>query len=731
MQKNYELIITEKPAASLKIADALSEGKVIKHNEKGVSYYELTYKGKDIVVACAVGHLYTLIETEKNGFEYPVFSIEWVPSYENSKESNFTEKYLNVLKKLSKNAKYFTVATDYDVEGEVIGHNVIKYACKQKDAQRMKFSTLTKEDLVESYDNKLKTIDWGQANAGLTRHELDWYYGINLSRALTSSVKAAGSFKVLSSGRVQGPALKILVDKEKEIQAFKSVPYWQIEMKADINSEKISAWHIEDKFWDKQKADDALKKSKVKNAVVYDVNKKSFKQQAPYPFDLTTLQTEAYSCFGISPKDTLAIAQELYTAGLISYPRTSSQKLSDKIGFKKIINQLSKNDIYSNLCKEVLKTSLKPNNGKKDDPAHPAIYPTGINGSVDGRNFKIYDLIVKRFFATFGNDAVRETLTLDLDANSEHYICKGTRTVEEGWHLFYKPYVKLEEQSIPKCSKGDNIKINSLNIHDKHTQPPKRYTPASIIKELEKRGLGTKSTRASIIETLYERNYVKDKAITATDLGIKTVEILEKYASLILDEELTKQFEEEMEEIRSKNKKPEQILSKAQELLIKVLEDFRKKEVDVGKELILAYRETQDEENTLGNCNCNNGSLMIKRGKFGRFVACSNYPDCKITFKLPQTGLIKKTKNICEHCQNPLIQILTKGKKQELCINPSCSSKQDDKIKEEIDKKCPKCGNDLLVRSSIYGKFIGCSNYPKCKYTEKTETQENSNNDLL
>ena len=728
MPKNYELIITEKPAASQKIADALSDSKIIKHSDKGVSYFEITHKGNDIIVACAVGHLFTLVEKEKKGFEYPVFSIEWVPSHESVKDASFTQKYLTTLKKLATNAKSFTVATDYDVEGEVIGHNVIKYACKQKDANRMKFSTLTKDDLVESYGHKLSTLDWGQANAGLTRHELDWYYGINLSRALTSSVKNAGSFKVMSSGRVQGPALKILVDREKEIQAFKSKPFWQIELKGELNSEKIIAWHIKDKFWEKSEADDSLKNSKVKEAIISDVSKKQFNQQPPFPFDLTTLQTESYSCFGISPKETLAIAQELYVMGLISYPRTSSQKLSEKIGFKKIIEMLSKNDIYLELTKKVLQTKLKPNNGKKDDPAHPAIYPTGIQGSLDGKKFKVYDLIVKRFFATFADKAVRETLTLDIDANNEHYLCKGTRTVEEGWHIFYKPYLKLEEQTVPKCVKGDKVKVSSVKLHEKKTQPPKRYTQASIIKELEKRNLGTKSTRAAIVDTLYQRQYIKDKAICATDLGIKTVETLQKYIPEILDEELTKKFEEEMELIRFKNKKPGEILEKAKELLIQILNDFKKKEKDVGKDLILAYRETQDEQNTLGECKkCNNGMLMIKRGKFGRFIACSNYPECKITFKLPQKGLVKKTKNVCESCSFPKISIYINKKAQELCINPDCKSKEDDNLKDEIKKKCPKCNHDLLVRSSIYGKFIGCSNYPKCKYTEKTQ----QNDDLL
>ena len=218
----YELIICEKPNAALKIANAITDKTVKKNSYGTVPYYEITHKGKDIVVASTVGHLYTVAEKNKKAWTYPIFDMEWVPTSQVDKSAAFTIKYLNVLKKLVKDADSFTIATDFDVEGEVIGYNVLKFVCKKKDANRMKFSTLTKEDLIKSYETKHKTLEWGQVNAGITRHEMDWLYGINLSRALTLSIKkASGRFKLLSSGRVQGPALKILVDREKKISEFK------------------------------------------------------------------------------------------------------------------------------------------------------------------------------------------------------------------------------------------------------------------------------------------------------------------------------------------------------------------------------------------------------------------------------------------------------------------------------------------------------------------------------
>jgi DNA topoisomerase-1 len=733
----YELIITEKPSAAKKIADALSNSKPIVERNNGVSYYKITHGKKDIVVACAVGHLYSLTEKNKNGWTYPIFDIEWKPTYEINKSSSYTKKYLQTIQKLAKDADSYTVATDYDIEGEVIGLNCVRFACKKKDARRMKFSTLTKPDLVKAYSAVNPTLDWGQANAGETRHFLDWLYGINISRALTLSIKnSIGRFKVLSSGRVQGPALKIIVDKEKEIQKFKPDPFWQIELKAKKSKTILNALHEKDKIFEKNVAQSIFEKSKqVEIVVVKDIKETEINQQAPTPFDLTTLQTESYRVFKITPKDTLAVAQELYTSGYISYPRTSSQKLPKEIGYMNIMNMLVKQSEYSSLVSSLLSKNKNPTprNGKKDDPAHPAIYPTGIiPENLNPREKKVYDLIVKRFLATFGDSAKRATMTVLLDCNTEIYVCKGTKTTYAGWHEYYNPYVKLEEIELPELVLNEELKIKSLNLLEKETQPPRRYTEASIIKELEKRGLGTKATRAAIVDTLFQRGYVQGKALEATKLGISMVDILEKYVPDIVSEELTRDFEVKMESIREKKTTGSDVLTSAKGILTNILDNIRKKEKEVGKELGSANVDTEKEKNTLGSCpECKEGNLVIKRSKFGRFVACDKYPDCKTALKIPQSGTIKAVKKECEKCGYPLVKIGS-GRKgsRELCLNPKCPSKQiqDSEIKKEVkeivkgdvEKECPLCKKGKLVlRSSIYGKFFGCSNYPKCKYVEQ------------
>lgn len=728
----YELIITEKPKTSLRIADALADGKPLKKTEKGVPYYEITHNNKDIVIASAVGHLYSLGEKGKTSYNYPVFDIEWQPTYKKDKNAKFSKKYLDVLKKLSKDADSFTIACDYDIEGELIGLNVLRFACKQKDGRRMKFSTLTKPDLLNAYENASKTIDWAQAEAGEARHKMDYYYGINLSRALTSSIKAAGSFRVMSIGRVQGPTLKIIVDRENEIREFKPKPFWQLRLLGNVKNGDLEAWHEKDKFWKKEEAEKILENVKDKKGKIENVKKSEFKQDPPVPFDLTTLQIEVYRLFNISPKNTLSIAQELYTSGLISYPRTSSQILPEAIGYKKILGQLSKNKEYENLIKKLLSLpSLKPNNGKKTDPAHPAIYPTGVTANLTGKEGKIYDLIVKRFMATFSTAAVRETMEIKIDVNKEIFVSKGTRTKEKNWHVFYEPYVKLKEDELPEVSRDEEVDIKNINLLDKQTQPPRRYTQASIIKELEKRGLGTKSTRAQVLDTLYRRGYIQEKALEATELGIKIIETVGKFSPKILDEELTKHFEMEMAEIREKKKKGDEVVLEARDFLTNILKEFKKNEKEIGKSLIEATREAMRQASIIGKCpNCDEGTLVIKKGKFGRFIACDKHPDCKTTFSIPNTGYVKTSKKNCDKCDHPLITITRKGKRpQRVCINPDCPGKHehDEKTKKEIDaietgkveKKCPKCDGKLVLRQSVYGKFYGCSTYPKCRYTEK------------
>jgi len=687
----YELIITEKPQAALKISSAL--GKSIQRSVGSVPYYELTRQdtGKKIVVACAVGHLFTLTQ-KQNGSGIPVFDIKWVPNYM-VRKGDFSKKYYDVLTSLVKNAGEITVATDYDIEGEVIGLNVVRFIAGQEDAARMKFSTLTEKELNDSYDAKHKSLDWGQAIAGETRHYLDWFYGINLSRALMNAIRSTGKFKVMSIGRVQGPALNLIVQKERQISLFKPQPYWQVFIV--LKNPKIQLQHNKDIF--KKTELEKFKNLKGQLASVSTEKKQQTLQPNP-PFNLTTLQTEAYRLFGINPGKTLQLAQSLYLAGLISYPRTSSQKLPPSINYFSILNKLTQQYNVENLIKRKF-----PVEGKKTDQAHPSIYPTGNHPeglSEDER--KIYDLIVKRFLSLFCEDAIIDNKTIRAEVNADEKIVKdrkkgdkiiggggsklifttkGSVIANKGWLNIYP--VKIPEANLPDIN--GKAKIADSRIEEKETQPPKRFSPASLVSELEKRNLGTKATRASILDTLYQRGYVQGQSITATPLGMSLIETLEKHSPIIIDEALTRKFEKEMDSIQMLKKnhigKEKKVIWEAKETITKISAQLKKEETEIGKELMEAQGkiwQQQREDNKLNECSkCKKGNLQIMYSKkIGRsFIGCSAYPECKNTYSLPPNSLIKNGNKPCEHCGFPMLLSIRKGKRPWIfCFNPECET---------------------------------------------------------
>ncbi|MBT3866240.1 DNA topoisomerase I [Candidatus Woesearchaeota archaeon] len=675
-----ELIFTEKPAQAEKIAFALADDAPTRKMLGKAPYFELKHNGKDIIVGCAVGHLFGLkeIKNGKKGWTYPVFNIEWVESHTIRKTQAHSKPYVEALKKLVKKADEFTVACDYDTEGSVIGYNCVKFIAKKKDAHRMKFSTLTKDELVESYKNRSKSLDFGVIEAGQTRHHLDYFWGISLSRALTLAVKATGSFKLMTSGRVQGPTLKIIVDKEKEISKFKPDPYWELSLDGKVKTHIISAKHKEGKIFDKKRADEILKNTTNQKAVIDKIKESERSSDAPHPFNLTNLQTEAYSLFGYSPKKTLSLAQDIYTAGYISYPRTSSQKLPPSIDYEKILTKLSKHKDYKDLCNKLLSLgNLKPNDGKKTDTAHPAIYVTGEKGRISADQKKVYDLIVRRFLATFAENALRKTVTAEIKVNGETFLAKGTTTIKKGWHEFYGSHVRLTETILPPLKAKDELKSPKITKEDKETSPPKRYTPASILKEMDKLNIGTKATRASILDALYLRNYIVDNSITATKLGMETVGALTKFCPEITDTDLTRHFEEEMEQIMEGTKKKDDVLEEAKSQLTETLNHFREHEKDIGEVLIKATRETEYKINTIADCpKCKKGVIQIRTGRFGKFVACNKYPDCENTYSLPANSLIRANGGTCKECNFHTVLAIRGGKRPfNYCLNKECPPK--------------------------------------------------------
>jgi DNA topoisomerase-1 len=406
----------------------------------------------------------------------------------------------------------------------------------------------------------------------------------------------------------------------------------------------------------------------------------------PVPFNLTDLQSEASSQFNINPKTTQSIAQTLYENGLISYPRTESQKLPAKVGYNNLLKKLKNQENYTELAEKVLdKDEVYPKQGGKEDDAHPAIYPTGEQpGNLSKKERKVYDLIVKRFFAVFGEAAERQSITMTLETLGYEFKAKSKITKERNWFDLYDPYVRVEEAELPDLEEDQELEVDEFEKIEKETKPPRRYSQSGIVSELEKRNLGTKATRAQIVDRLYNRDYIEGDPIEVTDLGLAIVDTLEDYCSEVISEDLTREFEDKMEKIRDgENSRPE-VVSKAEESLSDVLGKFKEKQKEIGAELVETIDAERNRKRKLGPCSVcedegrEDGILQIIKSNGSKFVGCTNYPDCDNTYPLPNNGDINSTDKKCEECGKPMIFVeRNNGRDYSMCVDPDCPSKDD------------------------------------------------------
>ncbi len=686
--RSYTLIITEKPDAAKRIASALdAEGKATRKTKKGVPYYTARRDGH-IVVVPALGHLYTVAGKKKGGRSYPVFVFRWVPRYLAERRATRIRTWLKVISKLAEDADRFIDACDYDIEGSIIGYSILKYACggKENAAQRMKYSTLTKEELEKSYAEPLSSLDFALIEAGLTRHEVDWLYGINLSRALTTAAKNySGKYATLSTGRVQGPTLKFLATREKSIKCFVPAPYWSIKAKVKVSQRVFEADYEKNPVETKSEAESVIDSCQGKDAETEKVAIEAFHQQPPLPFDLGSLQSEAYRLFRYTPMRTSSIAQRLYLTALISYPRTNSQKLPPEIDYKAILKKLGTITEYrQEACELLAKKMLKPTEGKKIDPAHPAIYPTGNppESSLKNAERNIWNLVVRRFMAVFAEPALVQSIKVTFNINENRFELNGRRTLKEGWLRFYTRYFKSVDSVLPTMEEGQKVSVKQIVLEDKFTAPPARYNPSSLLKRMEKEEIGTKATRAGVIQTLNSRKYIREKRIVVTDLGLEVVDVLNEYCPAVVSIELTRKLEERMNEIQQGNETKENVLQDTIKILKPVTEQLKENERVIGERLSEALIKARLEERIIGPCLiCKNGKLVILRSRTSgkRFVGCTNYFEgtCKTSFPLPQKGSAKPTGNVCRSCGWNTVRILLKGNRPwNLCINPLCSTKK-------------------------------------------------------
>ena len=669
------LIVCEKPDAAARVARALDEnGDPRRIQSQGVPFYESHNRQETILVCSAIGHLYAVdAKPHTSRRYYPVWDFEWKPKHLIDKKSARLARWIQAISSLANKADRYINACDYDVEGSLIGYTILRYACQGADskAQRMKFSTMTEKELTSAYKTLAPHLDIPLVEAGRTRHELDWLYGINLSRLLTeSALKQNRGYSTLSTGRVQGPTLKFVVDREEEIQCFTPTPFWTISATVAQNGQAYTLEYEKEKISTLAEAELVVKDCNNSILEVENTESRNIQQSPPYPFDLSSLQSEAYRHFGYTPSRTLALAEKLYLEALISYPRTSSQKLPPDIGYSEILHGIASMAQYRTLAtKLTLQNSLHPNQGPKDDPAHPAVYPTGESPkrALIQPEANLLNLIIKRFMSAFAEPSLRESSKLTLKKDPHRFFLRGTRLLREGWIQFYRPYASDESQNLPDLKVGDKTPITKIQATPKFTEPPPRYNPSSLLRKMEEENIGTKATRAEIIEILYRRSYIKNIRIEATPLALKLINLLNKYCPLIIDPKFTARLETSMDNIQTLQTSRSHVIAETLDHLRPIMLGLIAREDEIGSQLAEVVVSQRIARLTFDfPCPQCGSKLKIIRSRTSgkRFIGCMGYEKgCRFTLPLPQFGNLSITQTNCKICGFQLVQARTKSRR--------------------------------------------------------------------
>jgi DNA topoisomerase I len=681
----YTLVICEKPDAARRLADALSGGTSKSTLLEGASVHSFAWKGEEFVVCSAQGHVYGVSDPADERTVYPVFDVEWYPSNLVDEDSANAGNCISAIKKLAAGATKFVNACDFDVEGETIGYNLLRYACGGKEvaALRAKFSTLTEDDLKQAFNELGPEEGQGLARAGRARHSIDFVWGVNLSRALSQSALGSGHrYRTVSMGRVQGPTLGFLVDKEREIREFVPLPYWKVTGTFAIGDKRFTAPCSQEKIPTQALARRIRDDCVGKGATAASVWKRMVQVGPPVPFDIGDLQKEAYRAYGFTPSRTLQIAERLYLGALISYPRTGSQKLPPSLNLKGVVAGVGRLPEYSSISREILGSGAKPAQGQKSDPAHPAIHPTGEKPRrpLDRSESSIFDLVVRRFLAAFGPSARRELVDVTLAVGSYEFRLSGGRTIFPGWIGYYGRYAGYRDRELPSISEGDALTTVDVVVEEKFEPKPVRYNPGSLLEKMEKEGIGTKATRADVISTLVGRGYVSGESMEVTDLGFAVTEAMERFVPSIVSTGLTRTIEEKLEAVEGAEGGEAAILRETVRSIAEQLAILGAEEDSLGTEIDSALASTVAKAFVLGGCPvCKTGELRVIRSKATqkRFVGCSNYPTiCRASAPLPQKGTIKASAKACNHCAWPVVYVTGRGRPWRLCVNPDCPGKK-------------------------------------------------------
>src|SRR3954447_10713953 len=713
------LIITEKNNSAKKIAEILSGGDAKADAAYKVPFYTWTDDGGEQMTVGLKGH---------------VMSPAFPEGYSNWQETDLHElidaeivkeptdkNVVKAVKKVAKDADEIVIATDYDREGELIGLEALEAiievnpglvgASKGSDGdalatrpriKRARYSALTKQEIERAFGS-LDDLSYDLANAGAARQDIDLIWGATLTRAVSLATPRFGSHflsaprgfgsNFLSVGRVQSPTLGLIVERELERRAHVPKPYWEIFARFQHPDGAFEAHHATDKFWEKAEADAALAGTKSPG-VVKEVSSRRNSRRPPTPYNTTAFTTDASSRLGITPSRAMQIAEDLYMDGFISYPRTDNTVYPPSLNSRELVSSLVRIPEFD-AAASLLDGDLKPTRGKKETTDHPPIYPTQAlhPGALEGPKRRVYELVVRRFLATFSPPMITESTRADIEAGSEPYFVRGSVVIDPGYAAIYT-YARSADEEIPKLEEGQSLPIDGDPwMVDKETQPPSRISQGRLVELMEERGLGTKATRADIIQKLYDRGYVYRNPPEPSETGIAMYKAFHDYVPRMATPEMTAELEEDMDQIAAGNTSKDEVLRISREMLHTTTSELEEQREDLAKQIWSGM----DEDKFLGPCKVcaeagrkhEDGSpnrlriIELKGGK--RMYGCEGWdrdnpesPDsCPVSGPLPGRGYdLWRLEESCSICgEMPRLTVKGfRGRPWKLCLNNDCPS---------------------------------------------------------
>ena len=766
-----KLVVTEKNDAAQKIADLLGATKPKADKVYNTPVYRFTVDGEEWVTIGLRGHIlepdFTPVLTYRKtkgwmgiteaGEVLPAKLPDSLAKPPFKKKKPFTEDSVELkawkmdalpylvyapieklpkekdiirsLKNLAKKADSIVIATDFDREGELIGSDALSCIKEVNDTapvSRARYSAFTKEEITHAFSN-LVELDTDLASAGASRQDIDLIWGAVLTRYLTL-VKFAGYGNVRSSGRVQTPTLALIVARERERLAFVPEDYWVIKGAFDAGTSSgptdgsgelaFEAPYEHARLKTQAEADAVMANvDGATTARVAAVEKKSRKVAPPVPFNTTSLMAAA-SAEGLTPARTMRIAESLYMDGYISYPRVDNTVYPSSLDLADTVRRISGNPAYAPYCKQLLSGGpLRATRGKKETTDHPPIYPTAAATPDDlpAAEYKLYNLIARRFLATLSDAAVVEGTKVSLSVGPETFVARGDVLVKPGFRAIY-PYGLKKDEQLPALSEGQEIAFNGAVCTKKQTEPPARYSQGRLIQEMEKLGLGTKSTRHSIIERLYTVKYIQNDPIEPSQLGMAVCDALDRYAPHITHPEMTAELEAEMDNIAAGETTKDAVVANSRSLLSEQLAGL----LPHSEEVKDALADAVAADAYVGKCpKCGKDlQLRVSQKTRSMFIGCAGWPDCDVTYPLPK-GKVEAQEEPCPTCGMPQVKVTAfRSKPRVICIDPHCPTNQEPDV---VVGECPACkaaGKEakLIAQKNprTLKRFIRCENYEEC-----------------